>query len=141
MNVKSTTKPVDWAGVVGAILERLLLTQSELAERCKVAQQTVSAWKTNDRVPGRYAQRVLVQLAREAGYAKIGTWFPVAPGAVRGVAEARGEWNTQPSAASQKNAPDAEVERKELLRLFDKLSDAERREVLDYVRFKVTRGP
>jgi hypothetical protein len=57
------------------------------------------------------------------------------------VAEAPGEWHTQPSTGSQKNAPDAEVEKKELLRLFDKLSAAERREVLDYVRFKATRGP
>ncbi len=57
----------DWSGLITAMLDHLIITQIELAERCHVAQQTVSAWKTGRRRPGRFAQRQLMALAHEHG--------------------------------------------------------------------------
>ena len=60
-------KATDWAAVVQAIAARLCLSQAELAERCDVARQTVSAWQHGKRVPGFYARRKLQELAAMAG--------------------------------------------------------------------------
>ena len=50
-------KDVDWKSFVAELLDKLILTQGELAERLGSAQQTVSNWKNGSRKPGRYAMR------------------------------------------------------------------------------------
>ena len=123
---------MDWAGVVLAILDRLLLTQAELAARCKVAQQTVSGWKTGVRTPGRYAQRQLVQLAREAGLPEpAGLYPPVAP-PLANIAE------QSPAKPATGKGTDAAL-KGEWLRLLEALPATERQELLDYARFKAGR--
>lgn len=123
---------VDWAGVVTAVLDRLLLTQTELAERCKVAQQTVSGWKTGARMPGRYAQRRLVELAREAGLPELALPYPNAAPADLGIADQ--------AAAKQEAGKGGDAALKaEWARVLAALSEAERRELLDYARFKAGR--
>lgn len=126
------TSTVDWAGVVAAVLDRLLLTQTELAERCKVAQQTVSGWKTGARTPGRYAQRRLVELAHEAGVPE-----PNPPYASE-VAPALGSADQSPAKPGTGKGADAAL-KAEWVRLLEALSEAERRELLDYARFKAGR--
>ena len=123
-------KTADWSKVAAAILDRLLLTQAELAARCKVAQQTVSGWKTGVRTPGRYAQRQLVQLAREAGLPDL----PYAnfPAPVMSLAEAA---PAKPVAGKGADA----AQKVEWVRLLETLPEAERRELLDYARFKANR--
>jgi transcriptional regulator with XRE-family HTH domain len=123
---------VDWGKVVLAILDRLLLTQAELAARCKVAQQTVSGWKTGARTPGRYAQRQLVQLAREAGLSASNIPYSGAAAPILNVAE-----QLPAKTAAGKNA-DAAL-KTEWLRLLEALPEAERQELLDYARFKANR--
>ncbi len=58
---------IDWTKLIVAILDRLVISQGELAGRCKVAQQTVSTWKKGKSPPGVSARRKLMQLANEAG--------------------------------------------------------------------------
>jgi transcriptional regulator with XRE-family HTH domain len=58
---------IDWAKLIMAILDRLVISQGELAKRCRVAQQTVSTWKKGKNPPGVSARRRLMQLAGEAG--------------------------------------------------------------------------
>ena len=123
---------VDWAGVVLAVLDRLLLTQTELAARCKVAQQTVSGWKTGTRTPGRYAQRQLVQLAREAGVSEPNIPYPGTMAPILGIAE------QSPAKPAANKSADAAL-KAEWLRLLETLPEPERQELLDYARFKVNR--
>ncbi|OGV66935.1 MAG: hypothetical protein A3K19_03640 [Lentisphaerae bacterium RIFOXYB12_FULL_65_16] len=141
---KAKPESIDWGGVVNAILDRLLLTQGELAERCGVSQQTVSAWKTGGRSPGRSAQRRLSQLTQDIGEPERDRWFPTLPTPVLAIGETRGEWKTTSSPAEPKDHRGArrggeDPTKQELLRLFETLSDAERRDVLDYLRFKTAR--
>ena len=123
---------VDWGKVVLAILDRLLLTQAELAARCKVAQQTVSGWKTGARTPGRYAQRQLVQLAREAGLPEPNIPYPGAAVPILNVAE------QLPAKPAASKGADAAL-KTEWLRLLEALPEPERQELLDYARFKANR--
>jgi hypothetical protein len=55
--------------MVVALMGRLMLTQKEFAEHCQVAQQTVSAWRKGERIPGRAAQRQVLLMAHSAGLA------------------------------------------------------------------------
>ena len=57
---------IDWANLVVAIMDRLIISQAELAKRCKVAQQTVSTWKKGTRTPSVFARRQLMEFAGEA---------------------------------------------------------------------------
>ncbi|MEI8078704.1 MAG: hypothetical protein WCH61_03625 [bacterium] len=123
---------VDWGKVVLAILDRLLLTQAELAARCKVAQQTVSGWKTGARMPGRYAQRQLVQLAREVELPEPNIPCPGTAAPVLGIAE------QSPAKPTTGKSADT-AQKAEWLRLLETLPEAERQELLDYARFKANR--
>ncbi|MDP7741722.1 MAG: helix-turn-helix transcriptional regulator [Lentisphaeria bacterium] len=60
-------KNIDWAKQVVAIMDRLAISQAELAKRCKVAQQTVSTWKKGTRRPNVFARRQLMKSAGDAG--------------------------------------------------------------------------
>jgi PAS domain S-box-containing protein len=55
-------KNIKWPHLVESILDKLLLSQSELAELCEVSQQTISSWKKGYRTPGLYAKRKLLEI-------------------------------------------------------------------------------
>ena len=118
-------KAMDWAALVQAIAARLCLSQVEVAERCDVARQTVSAWQHGKRVPGFYARRKLHELAAVAGLTVDVASVPAHGGMV--VAETAGAWPVQ-SAPLQ-----------ELLALAQTLSPEALREVTDFARYKALR--
>ena len=119
---------MDWPALVKAITGRLMISQVELAERCGVAQQTVSAWKRGRRVPSLYARRKLRDLATEAGVPFPASEATGMPASDMESAEAAGEW------------PVASPVLRELIAVARKLPDAVLREVLDFARFKATGG-
>ena len=59
-------KYLNWSALVDDIQEILVMTQTTLAEKCQVTQQSVSNWKTGVRSPGVYARNVLRELCNEA---------------------------------------------------------------------------
>jgi hypothetical protein len=59
-------KDLNWGLLTDDLLEILVINQTQLSERCKVTQQSVSNWKTGVRSPGVYARHVLRELAVEA---------------------------------------------------------------------------
>ena len=59
-------KYLDWGSLTDDLLEILVINQTQLAEKCKVTQQSVSNWKTGVRSPGVYARHVLRELTEEA---------------------------------------------------------------------------
>ncbi|MCH2206468.1 MAG: helix-turn-helix domain-containing protein [Lentisphaerales bacterium] len=60
-------KDVDWARLTDDLLGSLVYTQKDLAEKCKVTQQSISNWKNGLRSPGDFAREVLFDLLNEAG--------------------------------------------------------------------------
>ena len=60
-------KNLNWNRLTDDILEAMVINQSQLAEICKITQQSVSNWKTGSRSPGVYARNQLRQLAQENG--------------------------------------------------------------------------
>ena len=60
-------KTIDWPKLIQGILDRLILSQGELAIRCSVSQQTLSTWKTGRSQPGIKGKRQLIKLANDAG--------------------------------------------------------------------------
>ena len=60
-------KDVDWARLTDDLLGNLVYTQKDLAEKCKVTQQSISNWKNGLRSPGIFAREVLLDLLKEAG--------------------------------------------------------------------------
>jgi len=126
MNNKRT-----WAKATVTIMDRLRLTQTELAERCEVAQQSVSGWKMGTRKPGRSAQRHLVRLARAAGLSGAAfRTYPVEEAPALGIAD-------QPPAKPEAGAGAHSAETAEWVRLLEALPEAERREWLEATRLKV----
>ena len=59
-------KYLNWAALVDDLQEILVMTQTTLADKCQVTQQSVSNWKTGVRSPGVYARHVLRELCKEA---------------------------------------------------------------------------
>jgi transcriptional regulator with XRE-family HTH domain len=59
-------KDLDWTRITDDLLESLVFTQSDLAERCKVTQQSISNWKNGLRSPGVFARERLLELLNEA---------------------------------------------------------------------------
>lgn len=53
---------IDWKMVIREIMERLFLTQKEVAERCGVSPQSVSNWLNDVRRPGIYAKKKLMEI-------------------------------------------------------------------------------
>ena len=58
---------IHWSEVVTYILNELFLSQKELADICKVTQQSISNWKNNVRNPGPYAKKQLTNILENAG--------------------------------------------------------------------------
>ena len=58
-------KKIDWHLLVRELLEDLFLSQQDLAERCRVSQQSISNWKNRTRNPGIFAKQKLFELAHK----------------------------------------------------------------------------
>ena len=56
---------IDWHLLVRELLEGLFLSQQDLAERCRVSQQSISNWKNRTRKPGIFAKHQLLELAQK----------------------------------------------------------------------------
>ena len=77
-------KTYDWSELITDIIGQLLITQSQLAEKCMVTQQSISNWKKGSRKPGIYAQEKIFALGREANlelsnYVEINNWEELDP--------------------------------------------------------------
>ena len=60
-------KKIDWNLLVRDLLDGLFLSQQDLAERCRVSQQSISNWKNRTRNPGVYAKQKIYELAKKEG--------------------------------------------------------------------------
>ena len=107
----------DWSALVTRIQERMFLSQLDIADRCGVARQTVSAWMNNRRAPGLYAKRALLELAAEAGV----------------LDEAEAPTGTVPGDRDELH------DARQLHTLLKQMSEQAREEVLDFARFKIAR--
>lgn len=54
-----------WKIVINTLLDENLMSQKELAVRCRVSAQTVSNWLNDVRNPGVYAKRHIMELIDE----------------------------------------------------------------------------
>ncbi len=59
-------KYMNWSLLTDDILESLVLNQTELAELCKVSQQSISNWRSGIRNPGVEARSILRNLGTKA---------------------------------------------------------------------------
>ena len=59
-------KEYNWPEIIRDIISNLRMTQSQLADKCMVTQQSISNWKKGSRKPGMYAQDKIFALANEA---------------------------------------------------------------------------
>jgi transcriptional regulator with XRE-family HTH domain len=107
----------DWSALVTRIQERMFLSQLDIADRCGVARQTVSAWMNNRRAPGLYAKRALLELAAEAGV----------------LDEAEAPTGTVPGDRDELH------DARQLHTLLKQMSEQAREEILDFARFKIAR--
>ena len=107
----------DWSRLVTRIQERMFLSQLDIADRCGVARQTVSAWTNHRRGPGLYAKRALLELAAEAGVLDESE----APAGVM-----PGEHDELKTA-------------RQLQTLLKQMTPESREEVLEFARFKIAR--
>ena len=57
---------LDWSRLTDDLLENMVVTQTDLAEKCKVTQQSISNWKNGVRSPGGFAREKLFQLMTDA---------------------------------------------------------------------------
>lgn len=57
----------DWEKMVSFILRELFFSQRELAEHCKVTQQSISYYKQNIRKPGPYSKKRLLEILVQSG--------------------------------------------------------------------------
>ena len=55
-----------WPDLIRDIISNLRMTQSQLADKCMVTQQSISNWKKGSRKPGMYAQDKIFSLAKDA---------------------------------------------------------------------------
>lgn len=60
-------KQYDWSLLTRELLEGLFLSQVELAEKCRVSQQSISNWKNKTRNPSIHAKKVILELAQKEG--------------------------------------------------------------------------
>lgn len=67
MEMVCNSKKIDWNLLVKDFLEGMFLSQMDLADRCKVSQQSISNWKNRTRFPGINAKRALLELAQKEG--------------------------------------------------------------------------
>ncbi len=105
---------VDWSKLVVVILDDILYSQKELAEVCKVTQQTVSNWRNGIRNPSVYSKRQMVKILNESG---IDIPSGNRPFGLR------------------RNLPRTDVE--ELSEIFNALSESRRRAILEFAKYEL----
>jgi len=118
---------VNWPELIRTMRVRLVLNQREIADRCEVSAQAVSAWHCGRRSPDTHARRMLLALAREAGIEVVEAEADA--GGETFIAEQRAEWALDTG----------ERGLAELVRLYREMSPARRRELLEYAQFKTQR--
>ncbi len=57
---------LDWSRLTVDLLENLVVTQADLAEKCMVTQQSISNWKNGVRTPGSFARKKLFEMMDES---------------------------------------------------------------------------
>lgn len=57
---------INWRDLVARILSSLMISQCELAQRCRVSPQAVSSWKNGVRTPSAFAKRRLLAVAADS---------------------------------------------------------------------------
>ena len=60
----------DWSRLMDDLLVNLTLTQTDLAEKCEVTQQSISNWKNGVRSPAGFARERIFQLMDDADLLK-----------------------------------------------------------------------
>ncbi len=60
-------KTYDWSLITRELLGGLFLSQVELAEKCKVSQQSISNWKNRTRNPGIRAKKAILEYIQKEG--------------------------------------------------------------------------
>jgi len=61
------TPKYNWPVLVKEIQDTMFMSQTEIASKCKVSQQSISNWMNGTRNPGPFATSELLKLATEAG--------------------------------------------------------------------------
>ena len=61
------TPKYNWSLLVKEIQDTVFMSQTEMAAKCKVSQQSISNWMSGTRNPGSVATSELLKLATEAG--------------------------------------------------------------------------
>ena len=129
-------KNIDWANLVVAIMDRLIISQAELAKRCKVAQQTVGTWKKGTRTPSVFARRQLMKFSGEAGLNLIfftrGAAGSAEPGSGQDVPEHGGR-----VAGTMEEGAEYYQQATEFVTVLQQLPPHIAEEVLDYARLKL----
>jgi transcriptional regulator with XRE-family HTH domain len=106
---------IDWSPIVKIVLDDLLYSQKELADICKVTQQTVSNWRTGVRSPSTKAKRKMLVVINESGYE---------------VPE-----ENRPFGLTRTGTPESNLE--ELQLIFKDLSEPRRRALLEFAKFQL----
>ena len=65
VKMDGAVKQLDWHLLARELMDGLFLSQQDLAERCRVSQQSISNWKRGFRNPGIYARQKLFELAQK----------------------------------------------------------------------------
>lgn len=129
-------KNIDWAKLVVAIMDRMIISQAELAKRCKVAQQTVSTWKKGTRTPNVYARRQLMTLSNEAGLNLI-FFSRNSDGTAVAAPSPPGELAPLPFAAPAAGPQGSSAQALEFVKFIEQLPPHIADEVIDYATFKL----
>ncbi len=122
---------LEWPKKINEIQKQLIMSQADIADYCGVVRQCVSNWKTGYRVPGYHAKRKLVELT-----AKMDNAYP-SP-AISPRKGKTSELNSTYSQIMQNN--DTETMLKTISNIFKKLDSEQRREVFEFVIFKLERN-
>lgn len=61
---------LDWSRLTVDLLENLVVTQTDLADKCMVTQQSISNWKNGVRTPGSFARQKLFEMLDESSLKK-----------------------------------------------------------------------
>jgi len=111
---------IDWRKLLEDIQKKSFLSQTEIAEICGVARQTVSNWKKGFRNPGYQAKRKLLELAHGCG---------------KEISSKNGTTAKIPKFISIAELQNADTEYATIKKVFDRLTPRYRRELLDFGEF------